>query len=190
MTQSPADSELVARCLALHPEPSPAFDLLYQRHAGALVSFLHGLHRHDVHAARDAHQETWLRAWRALPSFDAARPLRPWLLRIARNASLDQWKKAAAKQEQGVDDLAALSPDAGPAAGEALALREAAGLLRGAVLDLPEDQRAVFLLKHEQGLTYAEVAAVVGCSLRTAKYRMAAALEALGRAAERLGVEA
>jgi RNA polymerase sigma-70 factor (ECF subfamily) len=43
----------------------------------------------SVHDAEDALQDALLRAWRALPSFDASRPLRPWLYRIATNVCLD-----------------------------------------------------------------------------------------------------
>ena len=56
----------------------------------------------------------------------------------------------------------------------------------GAVARLSDKERAVFLLKHDQGMTYAQVAEALACSVRTAKYRMQAALEQLGREAERL----
>ncbi len=43
----------------------------------------------SLHDTEDALQETLLRAWRGLAGFEAGRPLRPWLYRIATNASLD-----------------------------------------------------------------------------------------------------
>ncbi|MBL4849385.1 MAG: sigma-70 family RNA polymerase sigma factor [Planctomycetes bacterium] len=185
------DADLVRRCLEQHPDPSPAFDLLYQRHAGALLMFLYGLHRHDEHAARDALQETFLRFWSTLPGLDPARELRPWLLRVARNVSLDALKRFASKLERGgvrlEEDLHAAQ---GPAPHDEAAAREDGALLRRAVLDLPSDQRAVFLLRHDQGLTFPEIAAALGCAERTAKYRMRAALDRLAVVAERLGVQA
>jgi RNA polymerase sigma-70 factor (ECF subfamily) len=186
------DADLVARCRATHPEPSVAFDALYTRHAGPVLSFLYGIHRHDEHAARDALQETFLRCWSALPSYDPQRPLRPWLLTIARNVAFDQRKKASFKAEKGVepDALGGMALGTHTPPPDAAARKEVAGILRRAVLALPDDQRAVFLLKHEHGLTYAQAAEALGCSVRTAKYRMKAALETLGREAERLGVEA
>ena len=150
--------------------------------------FLYGLHRHDEHAARDALQETFLRFWKSLPTFERSRPLRPWLLRIARNASLDMWKRASAKAERGFDEMSDVAESSEPGPSELAAQRETAGVLRRVVLALPTDQRAVFLLKHDEGLTYAQVAEALGCSVRTAKYRMKAALATVGREAERMGV--
>jgi RNA polymerase sigma-70 factor, ECF subfamily len=184
------DEDLVGACLAADAVAAAgAFEELYRRHAPSVLAFLLGLHRGDEHAGHDALQETFLRFYDSLASFDRGRRVRPWLLRIARNASLDAWKRAERRTGVAPDlDLGeVVSSGAGPA--EAAAEREAAGLLRSAVLALPEAELAVFLLKHDQGLTYAEVAEALGCSLRTGKYRMKAALERLGRAAERLGVE-
>lgn len=183
-----SESELIARCLAVHPQPSAAFEKLYDQHARSVLMFLYGLHRHDEHAARDALQETFLRFWKSLPTFQQGRPLRPWLLRIGRNVSLDMWKRASSKAERGLDEMGELVESTEPGPSELATQRETAAVLRRVVLDLPADQRAVFLLKHDEGLTYTQVAETLGCSVRTAKYRMKAALAAVGREAERLGV--
>ncbi len=121
---------------------------------------------------------------------EQGRALRPWLLRIARNVSLDQFKRASAKTERGVEPrtLGGMS-DSEPGPAERAIRSEAVGILCRIVLDLPGEQRAVFLLKHDQGMTYAEVAEALGCLLRTTKYRMQAALEEISREAARLGVE-
>lgn len=184
-----SDDDLVARCLDARGTAAQAFDELYRRHATQVLTLVHGLVRGDEHAARDALQETFLRFYTALPSFDRGRPVRPWLLRIARNVCLDHLKRASTRSEvpHAPETLGALAREAPP---EAAARREAAGLLRGAVQALPPEELAVFLLKHDLGHTYDEVAEVLSCSVRTAKYRMKAALERLGREAERLGVEA
>ncbi len=187
------DDDLVARCLAARGAAAQAFDELYRRHAGQVLGLVHGLVRGDEHAARDALQETFLRFYTALPSFERGRLVRPWLLRIARNVCLDHLKRASTRAEvpHAPETLGALARGPGAdAPPEAAARREAAGLLRGAMHTLPPEELAVFLLKHDLGHTYDEVAEVLSCSVRTAKYRMRAALERLGREAERLGVEA
>ena len=185
-----SDAELLRRCRTAQRAGGEAFAALYRRHAGPLLAFLRGM-LGEEHGARDALQETFLRLHRALPELDPGRPLRPWLFRVARNASLDALKRRGAKSEVPHEPaaLAALGPrDPRPGPPDVAQRREAAALLRGAALALPEDERAVFLLRHDRGLSFEEVAEALGCSLRTAKYRMKAALEALGREAERLGV--
>jgi RNA polymerase sigma-70 factor (ECF subfamily) len=181
-----SDDDLVGRCLTAKQAATAAFDELYARHAGAVLGFLHGMHRGDEHAARDALQETFFRFYTALPSFERGRPLRPWLFRIARNASLDAWKKERRQPTPTEQPELAGSGDPGPE--QEASRRETAVLLRGAVHELPPHERAVFLLKHDQGLTYAQVAESLSCSVRTAKYRMKSALERLGRAVEQMGV--
>lgn len=185
-----SDDELVASCLEAKQAAAEAFDELYRRHASQVLGLVNGLVRGDEHAARDALQETFLRFYTALPSFDRGRPVRPWLLRIARNVCFDHLKRRRNRDE------VPTAPERLPERGETrtpadvAAGREATALLRGAVLDLPPEELAVFLLKHDLGHTYEQVADVLSCSVRTAKYRMKAALERLGREAERLGVEA
>lgn len=184
------DAELIERCRSATQAAHAAFDELYGRHAGAVYGFLRGMHRGDEHAARDALQETFLRFYRSLERFDGRKPVRPWLLRIARNVSLDLLKKRSHQSEEprGPEAFGALENESAEAPDRVASRREAVELMRGAIGRMPESERAVFLLKHDQGLTYSEVAEALGCSLRTAKYRMKSALELLGREAERLGV--
>ncbi|MDC3379177.1 RNA polymerase sigma factor [Planctomycetota bacterium] len=190
--KSTSDDELVQRCLEAKQASADAFAELYDRHAGPLLAFLVGFHRGDEHSAHDALQEAFFRFHTALPSFQQGRALRPWLYRIARNVSLDMFKRKGA--ETAVLDPTVLGVAAGasaaPSPAEQASQKEAVGLLRRVVLELPRQELAVFLLKHDQGLTYAQVADALSCSVRTAKYRMKAALEHIGREAERQGVQA
>ncbi|MCO5171827.1 MAG: RNA polymerase sigma factor [Planctomycetes bacterium] len=188
---TPTDDDLVARCREARRTGSQAFAELYRRHAGAVLGFLFGLHGGDEEGARDALQETFVRFHGALDALERGRPLRPWLYRIARNVSLDQWKRKGRRPEERLEPAALAA--AARADGEAdpariAAAREEHGLLRRALDALGEGERAVFLLRHDQGHTYEEIADALGCSVRTAKYRMKAAVERLGREAERQGV--
>jgi RNA polymerase sigma-70 factor (ECF subfamily) len=75
-----------------------------------------------------------------------------------------------------------------PSSAEEAQRLEERRLLSAAIADLPPSEREVFLLRKREGLTYAEVADAVGCSPRTAKNRMAAALTLLGAGLERRGL--
>ncbi len=185
----PTDDQLIATCLGASHVATEAFTQLYRRHAGVLLSFLRGLHPGDEHAAQDALQESFFRFHTSLSNFEQGRPLRPWLFKIARNLSLDTLRKAQVRPDtSGPQDALGLSEHTAQGPAEAASRQEAGTLMRQAVDRLPNDQRVVFLLRHDHGLTYAQVADAVGCSVRTTKYRMKSALEELGREAERIGV--
>jgi RNA polymerase sigma-70 factor (ECF subfamily) len=185
------DDALVERCLQTKEAASTAFDQLYERHADAVLAFLFGLHKGDEHAARDALQETFFRFYNALGSLQPGRPLRPWLYRIGRNVSLDYWKHKSRRSER-VTEPASLGRVAATGTGplEEVTRKETAGILRRAIYALPPEELAVFLLRYDQGLPFADVAESLSCSLRTAKYRMKAAMGRIGRDIERMGVEA
>jgi len=69
-----------------------AFDQLVHRHHEGVFGFLVSLTRHRQDA-EDLTQETFLRAWRYIRRYDPARPLRPWLLTIARRQSIAALRK-------------------------------------------------------------------------------------------------
>jgi RNA polymerase sigma-70 factor (ECF subfamily) len=91
-----------------------AFRELVEPHRGELHAHCYRM-LGSLQDAEDALQETLLRAWRGLATFDAARPLRPWLYRIATNACLDALSKRP-KRVLRLDGSAPSRPDAGPGA--------------------------------------------------------------------------
>ncbi|MGE0708960.1 MAG: RNA polymerase sigma factor [Planctomycetota bacterium] len=180
-----SDPELIERCRADQRAAHASFRALYERHAPAVLRFLRGLLEEEL--ARDALQETFLRVYRQLERFDPGRPFGPWVLGIARHVAQDVQRRRARRPagplEGEVQDPRASSPE------RELERAEERGLLRGCVAALPSTEREVFLLKQVEGLTYEQVAAAVGCSVRTAKYRMKAALERLERELRQRGLE-
>lgn len=186
------DDELIARCLGQNDQEGDdeAFRRLYDRHSKVVWAFLKRLLGRDEHAAMDALQETFFRFYTALASFKKGRPVRPWILTIARNVSLDYLKHSARKEQpQDLTAVAELTPSREQDPAQSLAHKELAACVRAAVNGLNIDEKAVFFLRKEAGLTFDQVADVLGCSVRTAKYRMKAALERIGRAVEQLGME-
>jgi RNA polymerase sigma factor (sigma-70 family) len=179
--QDASEADLVRRSLDGH---EPAFDELYRRHAGAVLALLGGLFPRDEHAARDGLQEAFLRVHAGLAGFEAGRPLRPWVLRIARNVGLDILKKKGPLLAEPAL-LDGMGRATGDAPADALERKETAARLREAVDGLPTEERVVLVLRHELGQRFEEIADVVGCSVRTAKYRMKSALQRIGRRLER-----
>ena len=89
-----------------------AFRALVDPHRGELHAHCYRM-LGSLQDAEDALQETLLRAWRGLDGFEGARPLRPWLYRIATNVCLDAIARRP-KRVLRLDDSSPSQPDAGP----------------------------------------------------------------------------
>ena len=115
--------------------------------------------------AEDVAQEVFIKAYEALAHFDPARPLAPWLYRIARNTALTWIKQRPPHAALGdwVEDEADPGPEAQAVTGEALER------LRRGLDALPEKYRRAVELRHFQGLSYQEMSAALGVPLSDVK---------------------
>ena len=131
-----------------------AFEVLYERHAGALLSFCMYMlgSRHD---AEDAVQATFASAHRALLANRRAVNLRPWLFTIARNDCLSILRKRRPTVE--LNGELALRGD--PL--RKLELREEVLHMLAGLRELPEPQRVALVLAEMHGLRHAEIGAVL-----------------------------
>jgi len=123
----------------------------------------------DEELSRDALQETFLRAYRALPRFRGDASLGTWLHRIAYTTSLEQLRVRRRRPETplpaDVDDAAVMVSDPG----DDMALRE---IVSGAMAQLPPEQRLVLLLVDRDGYDYRTVAEIMGVSCGTVCSRL------------------
>lgn len=159
-----------------------ALAALYAELAPAVHRFLRDLLRDDALAA-DALQEAFVRAFRKVDTVPRGTRLAAWVFGIARNVSLELRKargraRRVLVQEDArvacrVADLRARSPEA------QLLDREAVVVVARALAALPEDRRAALLLRLDHGLSYDEIARVMGWSLSKAKVEVFRAREVL-----------
>lgn len=130
----------------------------------------------------DLVQETYLRAFRSLPSYRGDAPVQAWLLSIARHVCADHVRKRT-RQRRLVDRITRTHRD-DPATSHTAGSGEA---LDQFVRELSPERHEAFVLTQVVGLSYEEAAEVVGCPIGTIRSRVARAradlLEAL-RAAE------
>jgi len=169
----PSDAELCRR-LARGSQPTAreALAALYARHAAALFAFL----RRRPDLAEDLLQESFLVLASSAGQFEGA-SARPWLLAIARS----RLARAARSERTAAEHHTRYAADRAAGADQ-----PRANALLGAALErLAPEHAEVLELRFVQDLTHAETAALLGVSVRTAKTRAAAALDALQHALER-----
>ena len=154
-----ADDDLVRRCLGGRPDALRELVDRFQPDVYALCARLLN-HRHD---AEDVTQEVFLRVFRSLTRWDSARPLRPWVLGIAVNRCRTWIGKRARLPELAdyLQDVPGRPPDGPPA--------ELTAAIAAAVDALRAEYREVFVLFHELGRSYEEIAAAVDRPVGTVK---------------------
>lgn len=163
---------LLVRCRAQDPAAFRRFVERHQRMVFALLSRMLG-HGSEV---EDLAQETFVRAYRAFPSFDVDGPAKAstWLLTIATRLVLDARKRRTVPRTS-LD--AADDASSGSTPEIALGRQELGRAIAAAAARLPEDQRAALVLAEHHGLTMAEIAAALGTNEATAKTRLFRARE-------------
>ncbi len=133
--------------------------------------------RHDL--ADDVAQEAFVRAWQALPRFDVGRPFGPWVCRIAANLAVSHMRSPRQREEPLPESLGeAPAPD--PLDG--VLEGEAKRLLEGALERLSAEQRAVFVLRVFEEMTYQQIAEALTVPVGTVMSRLSRAREHLREA--------
>ncbi|MGE0712529.1 MAG: RNA polymerase sigma factor [Planctomycetota bacterium] len=172
MASAAEEQELVRRTLAGDRE---AFRLVVLAQQGFLAELVFR-QTGDRHATEDLVQETFLRAYRALPRYDARFRLSTWLARIALNVARDHGRRRRTRE----DALQRVSAGGESREPYAAALeREASAALGEALERLSEEQREVIVLAMWGGYTQREAAELLELPLGTVKSRQRAALAKL-----------
>ena len=181
MTASDTDQQLVQRA---QRGDLRAFDLLvlkYQGRIGALVS----RYIADAGEVEDVTQEAFIKAYRALSKFRGDSAFYTWLYRIAANAAKNHLvakgrrpgADATIEDAEVFDDGGLVSETSSP---EAMAMGdELAAGVEQALQSLPEELRAALTLRELEGLSYDDIAEVLGCPVGTVRSRIFRAREAI-----------
>jgi len=128
----------------------------------------------DAHEAEDVAQDTFVRAFRALNTFDSGRPLRPWLLRIAANLAHNHRRSIG--RYMAMVKRAMTSPPEHSTLGERSAQQWEAQTLWEAVRRLSSREQEVVYLRYFLDLSEAEMAATLDVPPGTVKSRLHRAL--------------
>jgi RNA polymerase sigma-70 factor, ECF subfamily len=176
------DEELVARSIGGDADSFNELVLRWERPIYALAYRTIGREED----ARDVCQETFLRAFRALPGFRGQAKFSSWLYRIALNLCRDWVRRerrtpvVPAPEDVDVMELAAQA-EPSESIEELVARKDLIRTVERAMAMLPEEQRTAIVLKEFHGLTFQEIADLIGCPLSTVKTRLYQGLTVLRR---------
>ena len=166
------DGALVRRTL---DGDARAFTELVDRHAAACLRFATRM-LGDKSDAEDVAQETFLRAHKALESYDDQLPFRTWLFSILINRCRTAMSRRMRRDRRVVLDHEALERSSVEPAQESVELREE---LNWAIAALSPEQREAFLLRHIEQLSYEEIMNLTGAGMSALKMRVKRACERL-----------
>ena len=156
---SDSDATLVARVVI--EDDRAAFELLVRRYQSPLRNFLRRLTNMDIDRADDLAQETFLKLYRSIGSYQGSAKFSTWLYKIAYNTFLNDQRKSNDNTEFDEALHAAdgsVADSFGDAADIEMALRQ-----------LSDRQRAVFDLHYKKGMSHHETAAVMDMPVGTVK---------------------
>jgi len=159
---------------------SPASEI-YDRYSGRIYNFALRFLK-NAEAAEDATQEVFVKMMRHANQFQGDAKLSTWLFSITANWCRDYLRKADNKAKESDDVLVTLPASTEHSPDRTLEQRENEALIKRALQALTPEQREAILLSRYQGLSYAEIAQISGCSEGAVKTRVFRAMETLKKA--------
>ena len=133
--------------------------------------------------ADDMLQDTFIKAYTKLDTYNKSFPFYPWLYRIAINTSLNHQKKKARLRTMSLDDLNGNGHQADLAESSTQMLdmegSELVDKLKAALEKIPYEQRTVFILRVSDGLSYQEISETMDISMGTVMSRLSRARDKL-----------
>ena len=159
---------------------SPASEI-YDRYSSRIYNFAFRFLK-NAEAAEDAMQEVFVKMIRHAGQFQGDAKLSTWLFSITANWCRDYLRKADNKPKESEEVLISLPSSSEHSPERNLEQRENELRVRRALSSLTPEQREAILLSRYQGLSYAEIAQIAGCSEGAVKTRVFRAMETLKKA--------
>lgn len=185
MSDREIDQALVER---VQKGDKKAFELLVLKYQKKLLRLLGRIVR-DQNEIEDIAQETFIKAYRALPSFRGESAFYTWLYRIgintAKNYLVSLGRRAPTISEiegnhdgESFSDMTDLVTDINTPENELMA-KQVANTINDSVMALPEELRTAITLREIDGLSYEEIAEIMTCPIGTVRSRIFRAREAI-----------
>jgi len=172
----PSDLEVVGHCQRGELQ---AYEILVTRYRQRVYTLAYGMLRNE-HDATDIAQEAFVRAWQGIRRFRKSASFYTWIYRITTNLCIDFVRKRDRKPtthfEEALDpdtnaDVAE-PPSTNPQPPQEMERKELREQIDAALAELSPDHRVVVQLREFEGLEYAAIAKIVGCSIGTVMSRL------------------
>lgn len=159
-----------------------AFEMLYKEHHGPVYRVVCGIVGNAADA-EDLTQQAWIKVWDKISTFRGDSSFKTWLFRLAKNTAWDHLRKKRRLRDI-FSDLIAGGEDGVTAVTNITPRRVAEAVerderFRAALAELPLKQRTTFTLREVEGLSYHEIAEVMGCREGTVMSRLHQARQTL-----------
>jgi len=168
-----------------------AFEVIINRYMPKALAYARQMTGNEEDA-QDLVQDAFFKAYRSLDGFKGDSGFYTWFYRLLTNLCLDRLRKAAflktvfffrsaGEDDENYEGPLDWAPDEHPASnpGRVLEQKELKGALNKALRSLPDRQRAVFLLRHGEGMKLADIAGVLGISEGAVKSHLVRAVAAM-----------
>lgn len=151
---------------------------IFDRYSGRIYNFAYRFLKNSE-AAEDATQEVFVKMMKYAKQFHGDAKLSTWLFSITANLCRDYLRKAENKHKEGEETLLTLPANQSYSPERSLEMRQNEERVQKALQSLTPEQREAILLSRYQGLSYAEIAQIAGCSEGAVKTRVFRAMETL-----------
>lgn len=151
---------------------------IFDRYSGRIYNFAYRFLKNSE-AAEDATQEVFVKMMKYAKQFHGDAKLSTWLFSITANLCRDYLRKAENKHKEGEETLLTLPANQSYSPERNLEMRQNEERVQKALQSLTPEQREAILLSRYQGLSYAEIAQIAGCSEGAVKTRVFRAMETL-----------
>jgi len=156
-----------------------AFDYLYERYRPQVFNYLYRqLHQQQI--AEDLYQDVWFKIINSIEQFKPDGNFTAWIFKIARNCLIDYWRQQKPEGSFPEDDV----EDATATPEHIQYIRSCIERLMNLLDSLKPEQREVFVLQQESGLTLEQIAQLASCGRETIKSRLRYAMKKIRQGLE------
>jgi RNA polymerase sigma-70 factor (ECF subfamily) len=164
----------------VHDGDAQAFEIIVDRHADAAFSLAYRMCGRQA-MAEDVVQEAFLSLWRSGARYDQRRgSVRSWVLSVVHNRAIDSFRRAVVRTSRDVADDGIIERMPAPQQTDTeVERRDEAARVRGALTELPTEQRQVIELAYFGGFSHSQIAEMLKLPAGTVKGRMRLGLSKL-----------